>query len=184
MSRLSIYNAHNRQRNSQFSDFGAIAEQLNAIGVQFERWQANAALFADADCDAVLAAYQDSIEQLKQEYRFQSVDVIALSADHPDKAGLRQKFLEEHIHDDFEIRFFVQGSGLFYLHVADKVYAVLCEQGDLISVPANTAHWFDMGENPNFKCIRFFTTEEGWLASFTGDDIAKQFPTYDQFLAE
>lgn len=184
MSRLTIYDAHNTQQTSQFSDCDAIAEQMKGIGVQFERWQANAAFADDADSETVLAAYHDSIEQLKQDYRFKSVDVIALRADHPDKATLRQKFLDEHTHDDFEIRFFVEGSGLFYLHVDDKVYAVLCEQGDLISVPANTAHWFDMGENPNFKCIRFFTTEDGWQASFTGDEIAKQFPTYDQFLAE
>lgn len=184
MSRLCIYEAQNSQQISHYTDFDSINEQLNSIGVQFERWRANAAFAEDADSEAVLAAYHESIEQLKQDYRFQSVDVIALRADHPDKAALRQKFLDEHTHDDFEIRFFVEGSGLFYLHVDDKVYAVLCEQGDLISVPANTAHWFDMGENPNFKCIRFFTTEEGWQASFTGDDIAKRFPSYDQFLGE
>ena len=63
---------------------------------------------------------------------------------------------------DFELRFFVDGRGLFYLHLGDKVYCVLCEQGDLISVPANTTHWFDMGANPRFKCIRFFTTPDGW----------------------
>lgn len=184
MSRLTIYAADNPQQQRQFSDFNEIAEQLNAIGVQFERWQASAEFAEEADSETVLAAYHESIEQLKQDYRFRSVDVIALRPNHPDKAAFRQKFLDEHTHDDFEIRFFVEGSGLFYLHVDDKVYAALCEQGDLISVPANTPHWFDMGENPNFKCIRFFTTEEGWMASFTGDDIAKQFPSYEQYLAE
>jgi 1,2-dihydroxy-3-keto-5-methylthiopentene dioxygenase len=49
-------------------------------------------------------------------------------------------------------------------------------------VPANTTHWFDMGENPNFKCIRFFTTENGWEANFTGSDIATRFPGYDKHL--
>lgn len=40
-----------------------------------------------------------------------------------------------------------------------------------------------MGKNPNFKCIRFFTTENGWEAVFTGDEIAKQFPSYDDHVA-
>jgi 1,2-dihydroxy-3-keto-5-methylthiopentene dioxygenase len=69
---------------------------------------------------------------------------------------------------------------MFYIHKNNQIYAVLCEKGDLISVPANTTHWFDMGTQPSFKCIRFFTTDEGWLGDFTGSNIAEKFPTYDQ----
>ena len=82
------------------------------------------------------------------------------------------------------LRFFVDGQGLFYVHPDDKVYLVLCEQGDLISVPAHTRHWFDMGENPSLKAIRLFTTPEGWVAHFTGSDIARRFPKLEQFVAE
>ncbi|NOS88576.1 MAG: cupin, partial [Methylococcaceae bacterium] len=35
-----------------------------------------------------------------------------------------------------------------------------------------------------FTCIRLFTTPDGWLANFTGSDIALQFPTLDQFVAD
>jgi 1,2-dihydroxy-3-keto-5-methylthiopentene dioxygenase len=41
-----------------------------------------------------------------------------------------------------------------------------------------------MGENPYFKCIRLFTTEDGWVAEFTGSNIAKSFPSFDQYVAE
>lgn len=183
MSALSLYPADKPQQGTTYRDFTAIAEQLAGIGVQFERWQAECEFSADAEAQDVLNAYQGSIDRLKQQYGFQSVDVISLKADHPNKDQLRQKFLAEHTHSDFEVRFFVEGRGLFYLHVDDKVYAVLCEQGDLISVPANTTHWFDMGENPDFKCIRLFTTEDGWVAEFTGSKIAESFPTLDQYLA-
>ena len=183
MSALTVYPDNQPDLGETSADFSSIQNQLNAIGVQFERWAANCELAADADQDTVLAAYSDSINRLKQQYGFQSVDVISLNADHPDKVAIRQKFLAEHIHADFEVRFFVEGRGLFYLHVADKVYAVLCEQGDLISVPADTTHWFDMGENPRLKCIRLFITPDGWVADFTGSDIAKSFPTLDQYVA-
>ena len=184
MSALTVYAENQPQHGELCTDFTAIQNQLNNIGVQFERWTANCKLSADADQESVLAAYADSIGRLKQQYGFQSVDVINLNPNHPEKAAFRQKFLAEHTHDDFEVRFFIEGHGLFYLHVADKVYAVLCEQGDLISVPANTTHWFDMGENPCFKVIRLFTTPNGWVADFTGNDIAKSFPTFDQYVAE
>lgn len=183
MSALTIYEAEQPQQATTFRDFNEIAGQLKVLDVQFERWQAESVFSAEADPQAVLDAYQSPIERLKQQYGFQSVDVISLKADHPNKDQLRKKFLAEHTHSDFEVRFFVEGRGLFYLHVADKVYAVLCEQGDLISVPANTTHWFDMGEHPDFKCIRLFTTEDGWVAEFTGNPIAECFPTLDQYLA-
>jgi 1,2-dihydroxy-3-keto-5-methylthiopentene dioxygenase len=107
---------------------------------------------------------------------YQAVDVISLAPDHPQKDALRQKFLNEHRHSEDEVRFFVAGQGLFSLHLDDRVYEVLCEKGDLIGVPDNTRHWFDMGPNPNFVAIRIFTNPAGWVADFTGSDIAQQFP--------
>ena len=183
MSRLSIFNDDNAAVQESLDDHAAIGTRLQAIGVQFERWQAGQTLSAGADQEEVLAAYHDDIERLNSHYGFTSVDVVALGPDHPQKAEMRAKFLDEHTHDDFEVRFFVDGSGMFYLHVDGRVYAVQCEKGDLISVPANTTHWFDMGERPNFKCIRFFTTPEGWVGNFTGSPIAKSFPGFDQLTA-
>jgi 1,2-dihydroxy-3-keto-5-methylthiopentene dioxygenase len=183
MSLLTIYPDNQPEHGESYRDFAAIEQQLNAIGVQFERWQTDHVLAAGASHNDILAAYQDPIGRLKHQYGFKSVDIINLNADHPEKTTLRQKFLSEHIHIDFEVRFFIEGCGLFSLHIDDKVYAVLCEKGDLISVPAYTKHWFDMGENPRFKCIRLFTTPEGWVATFTGSDIAKAFPTLDQTVA-
>jgi 1,2-dihydroxy-3-keto-5-methylthiopentene dioxygenase len=56
---------------------------------------------------------------------------------------------------------------------------VLCEKNDLISVPAGTPHWFDMGSEPNFTAIRIFDNPEGWVAQFTGDGIADAYPRLD-----
>src|SRR5690606_23110267 len=93
-----------------------------------------------------------------------------------DKAALRAKFLDEHTHAEDEVRFFVAGKGLFNLHIDEHVYAVLCEKGDVISVRAGVKHWFDMGEYPRFTAIRLFNNPDGWVAHFTGDTIAEQYP--------
>jgi 1,2-dihydroxy-3-keto-5-methylthiopentene dioxygenase len=147
--------------------------------VRFERW-ATRPLPAPPTPDAVLAAYRTEIDQLKRDGGYTSGDVISLNADHPDKDALRQKFLNEHTHKEDEVRFFVAGSGLFTLHLGDRVYEVLCEQGDLIGVPDGTPHWFDMGPQPAFTAIRLFTNPAGWVADFTGSDIAARFPRYDR----
>lgn len=181
MGKLSIYNEDGTASGDVISNNDTIRELLAEKGVEFEIWSTDAKLTDDAEQDEVIAAYQAEIDKLNKRYGFNSVDVVSLRPDHPDKKIFREKFLSEHTHADFEVRLFVDGSGLFYLHIDNKVYLVFCEKGDLISVPANVTHWFDMGTKPDFKCIRLFTTDEGWLADFTGSDIATHFPDYDTF---
>lgn len=182
MSLLRVYRDSGGAVLSELSDQGAMAEQLAGIGVLFEQWSATRKVTADDPDEVILAAYDESIKRLNEKYGFKSADVVALTPDHPDRVALRNKFLAEHTHTDFEVRFFVDGMGLFYLHHDDKVYALLCERGDLISVPAQTRHWFDMGSAPDFKCIRLFITPEGWVANYTGSSIADRFPALDEFV--
>ena len=179
MSQLTIYSDTDTTVLETRSDGAAIAARLDQAGVLFERWATPHALADDADQDAILSAYANSVQRLKDLYSFQSADVISLKPDHPDKDALRAKFLDEHTHSEYEVRFFVRGKGVFYIHKDSKVFTVLCEQGDLISVPANTTHWFDMGPAPDFTCIRLFTTPEGWVANFTGNPIAQNYPRFD-----
>ena len=54
-------------------------------------------------------------------FGFQSADVASLTPDHPDKKAFREKILNEHTHSDIEVRFFVDGSGLFYIHSGTSV---------------------------------------------------------------
>ena len=177
MSRLRIFDeSHPDAPLLNADDHTAIARELGKVGVRFERWRAAQPIAPGAAPDDVIAAYRDDIDRLQREHGYKAVDVISLSAGHPQKVALRQKFLNEHTHSEDEVRFFVAGEGLFTLHIEGRVYEVLCTQGDLIGVPDGTRHWFDMGPNPGFVAIRLFTNPEGWVASFTGDDIAARFP--------
>jgi 1,2-dihydroxy-3-keto-5-methylthiopentene dioxygenase len=181
MSRLTIY-SDDAPKVPQFDsqDGTEIAQSLRNAGVRFERWNAARVLSTAADSDAVLTAYENDIGRLMREGGYRSVDVMRCLPDNPNKAELRAKFLSEHIHDDDEVRFFVEGAGVFYLHLADKVYMTLCERNDLIAVPAGTRHWFDMGASPYFTVIRLFTRPDGWVAKFTGDAIASRFPAFER----
>jgi len=180
MTILAIYPDSGGDAVEVTRDYQSITDTLNSIGVRLERWPVRD-IADEADTEQVKVAYAEEIATLSRQYGFQSVDVVALKPDNPQAAEYRGKFLSEHTHSDFEVRFFVDGSGLFYLHVADRVYAVLCEKGDLISVPENTTHWFDMGEKPDFKCIRFFVIPDGWVGNFTGNDIASRHVSYETF---
>jgi 1,2-dihydroxy-3-keto-5-methylthiopentene dioxygenase len=156
-----------------------IAEQLAKIGVRFEQWQATEPVAPGATPDAVMTAYRADIDKIVAEKGYQAVDVVSIHPEHPDRETMRRKFLDEHFHKEDEVRFFVAGSGLFTLHVGERVYEILCESGDLIGVPDSTLHWFDMGPQPHFIAIRFFTEPDGWVGHFTGTDWAQRFPRYD-----
>lgn len=179
MSRLRIFD-ESRPTDAlmESTNHATIGDTLGLAGVRFERWRAHAHLAADANQDEVIAAYRRDIDRLCAEGGYQAVDVVSMQPEHPEREALRRKFLNEHIHSEDEVRFFVQGAGLFTLHLEQRVYELLCEAGDLIGVPANTRHWFDMGPRPYFVAIRLFTNPAGWVAQFTGSNIAEQFPRY------
>jgi 1,2-dihydroxy-3-keto-5-methylthiopentene dioxygenase len=170
------------------SEASRITAELAARQIGFARWAADHELPGSAGADDVLAAYRTEVDRLCAEGGYRLVDVVRLTPDPADPqwtakaAAAREKFLEEHTHDEDEVRFFVAGRGCFYLHLDDTVYAVVCEAGDLLSVPAGTTHWFDMGGEPHFCAIRFFEEEDGWVGDFTGNPVAQRIPTLDELL--
>jgi 1,2-dihydroxy-3-keto-5-methylthiopentene dioxygenase len=177
MSRLRIFHENEPEQLLYCSDNREqIAMRLRSLGIRFEQWPLDNSITTGAESEQVMHAYQQHIDRLNEEYGFQSMDVISMAPDHSKREELRQKFLQEHTHNEDEIRFFVAGSGLFTMHPHAEVYEVLCSAGDLISVPAGMRHWFDMGPAPDFIAIRFFTRPDGWVGYFTGDDIADRFP--------
>ena len=180
MSRLRIFDERDPATPLlATADRRHIAAELAAIDVALEQWEASQPVAPGDPAEAIMAAYRADIDRLVEANGFRSVDVVSIAPDNPNRAEMRRKFLDEHFHKEDEVRFFVAGSGLFTLHVAGKVYEVLCEAGDLIAVPDRMTHWFDMGPEPSFVAIRFFTEPDGWIGHFTGSDIAQRFPRYE-----
>jgi 1,2-dihydroxy-3-keto-5-methylthiopentene dioxygenase len=172
----------------QTGDHAVIADTLAPMGVVYEHVATGGRLPDGATQDDVLDAHRALVDRLVAEHGYRLVDVAQLHPVDSDEwrasaAAARTKFLNEHTHDEEEIRYFVAGSGVFYLHIDGKVHAMLCTEGDLLSVPAMTTHWFDMGVSPDFTAIRFFHDDDGWVGTFTGSDISTRFPTFDE-LAE
>lgn len=171
MSCLSVYHLSTPDMpNKVLTHLEDIAATLAEHGVRFERWQAQAPLQSGASDQQVIGAYQQSIDKLMAEQDFSRVDVTR-------EVGV--DLLAEHSYEEDHLRFFAAGRGLFNLHIEDYIYAVLCEKGDLIGVPAGTRLWVDMGGDPRFVAIRVFSKPEGQVAHFTGDKIADAFPRLD-----
>ena len=180
MSSLSVYHVSSPDLpNKVLTHFDDIASTLAEQGVRFERCAVTAGVRPGTPAAEVSGLYQAQIEQLKSERGCSAVDVLSLADDHPQKAELRAGLLDEHRLDGELVCLFVAGRGLFYIHIGDYVYAVRCERNDLITLPAGTAHWFDLGEQPQLVAIRLFGNRQGWVADFTGNAIASHFAPLD-----
>lgn len=161
--------------NQQITDPQEIRAFLNQRGVFFDQWEAKVAFADDADQDTILAAYAHALKPYMESNGYKTADVINLNAQTPNYEAIRHKFLREHTHTEDEVRFFVDGQGYFWFNLdngQDPIFNVLCQAGDLISVPANTRHWFDAGvENPHVKAIRVFIDMSGWVPHYTESGV-------------
>ncbi|MGA0252929.1 MAG: acireductone dioxygenase, partial [Vulcanococcus sp.] len=135
MSDLQVFGEAEQQAKLTTNDPAVIAAELAERGIGFERWPAREALPAGAGPEDVLKAYAREIQAVQARGSYPTVDAIRMTPDHPERAALRQKFLAEHTHAEDEVRFFVEGRGLFCLHIGEEVLQVLCEADDWISVP-------------------------------------------------
>lgn len=153
-----------------------ISAELKTRGIKFQRWPSQPGLEQGANQEQILLAYQSLIHSVQESDGYGTVDVMRVGGDQPSSEPLRQTFLREHQHAEDEVRFFVEGRGLFSLHINGEVLQLICEANDWIAIPAETRHWFDMGANPSYCVIRFFKKSGGWAASFTDDPIASHYP--------
>jgi 1,2-dihydroxy-3-keto-5-methylthiopentene dioxygenase len=149
-----------------------IVEMLGLIGVRCETWgvqhlpqNLRNRNLDDADKKQVLEVFKTEIDRLKAQGGYQIVDVLTL---YPETEGLDEKlagFGRTHFHIEDEIRYCLQGSGVYHLlppggqHIEVEIHP-----GDFISTPAKMPHYFSMTAEKRFTCIRFFRNVEGYVA--------------------
>ena len=143
-----------------------VREALRAHGLDHGRWPLRD--LGDGSLEAVLHAYGPDLAPLRERLSVQSVDRVSLKPGHAGWSALRRQFITEHIHADAEIRYFLGGTGLFYVRTDGGHLGLLCETGDWVVVPAGTRHFFDAGDEPDFDALRLFSSPDGWQAQPTG----------------
>ena len=160
------------QTNETITDFPTIKKILNEHGILIEKWEANTKLADDADQETILAAYSHELKPFMEKNGYVTADVINVTPQTPNLPAIREKFMKEHRHSEDEIRFFVDGEGLFWFHLDNgEVLGVTCTAGDFMSVPKNFRHWFDLAPKYFVKAIRIFSNIEGWVPHYTDSGV-------------
>ena len=108
-------------------------------------------------------SYRAPLDDLKATRGYIEEDIVALSPETPNLDGICAKFLDEHYHDDDEVRFVLAGEGIFDIRSRDDRWMrVTVESGDLIVVPAKRHHRFLLTDSKEIRCVRLFKDTAGW----------------------
>ncbi len=166
--------------NIQLTNVVEIRQFLNDRGVYFDQWKCDVVFEDSATQEEILNAYEKDLKPFMEKGGYLSADVISINKLTENYEAIRTKFLGEHTHSEDEIRFFVDGQGIFWFNLeGEPIFNLLCEQGDLISVPTGTKHWFDAGEkNPFVKAIRIFSNTDAWTPAYTESKIEEKYADF------
>jgi 1,2-dihydroxy-3-keto-5-methylthiopentene dioxygenase len=171
---MAIVNIPSEQRTLR--ERAEVAAFLAPHGIEYNCWTPAHPLPPDAPAEAVLAAYADEIETLKRRGGYVTADVIDVKPDTPNLDMMLAKFSREHWHDEDEVRFIIEGRGLFHVHPPNgPVFAIEVSAGDLIRVPRGTHHWFDLCGDRRIRAIRLFQDMSGWAPHYTDSGVDKGF---------
>jgi 1,2-dihydroxy-3-keto-5-methylthiopentene dioxygenase len=99
-----------------------------------------------------------------------------VNKDTPGLDAMLAKFNIEHYHNEDEIRYIVDGRGLFHINPQNgPVVAIEVEPGDLIRVPRGTLHWFGLCGDRRIRAIRLFQDVSGWTPYYTHSEIDRKY---------
>ncbi len=158
--------------NKPMDEFEETQKYLEGIGIVYERWNPKQPLAKTATAEEILAAFDQPLESLKTSRNYAAADVIDIHPDTPGLEAMLDQFRQEHWHSDDEVRFIIEGRGMFHIHLpTGAVTSIEAVPGDLLSVPAGTRHWFNLCQERRIRAIRLFSDPAGWAAHYTDSGI-------------
>ncbi|KAJ1303694.1 hypothetical protein OPQ81_008119 [Rhizoctonia solani] len=121
---------------------------------------------------------QEIVESVAKERGYRNRDVINVSREGLGDAyeSKIKGFFEEHMHEDEEIRYVLDGSGYFDVRrTPDEAWIrIAVEKGDLLVLPAGIYHRFTLDTKDYIKALRLFQDEPNYFdAPITHDDSSQ-----------
>lgn len=116
-----------------------------------------------------LGAHDPAIAALMARAGYLERDEVQMRPTTPDLDALCAKFADEHHHDDDEVRFVLEGEGIFDIRSRDDRWMrVVVSPGDLLVVPAGRHHRFLLTDARTIRCVRLFRDRQGWVPHSRG----------------
>jgi len=117
--------------------------------------------------DTAKEHYRTPLDEVKRRREYIEEDIVELGPGTPNLEAICAKFVDEHFHDDDEVRFVLEGEGIFDIRsIDDEWMRVEVHQGDLIIVPKNRHHRFLLTDKKSIRCVRLFKDTKGWTPHY------------------
>jgi 1,2-dihydroxy-3-keto-5-methylthiopentene dioxygenase len=168
------------------TDLAEIGQKLAPLNIQLNHWPIDDASLQntlakraldDGEKEQVLVGLDRYFQRLQQSDGYTCRDLIVIHADVPNIDVMLAKFDKVHTHADDEVRYIVDGEGIFGFVYPDGSQVELTVQAEeYINVPAGTEHWFYLTSSKRVKAVRYFIGMEGWVPAYTGTSIKFQEP--------
>ncbi|QEU60925.1 Adi1 [Kluyveromyces lactis] len=113
---------------------------------------------------------QEEVDQFAQDRDYKNRDIVNITVNSfPDEETMISKlnvFYAEHLHEDEEIRYCLDGEGFFDVRDPFTEEWIRCrvQKGDLLVLPAGIYHRFTLTSDNYIKALRLFKEEPKWLA--------------------
>ncbi|NUN14288.1 MAG: cupin domain-containing protein [Myxococcales bacterium] len=159
-----------------------IRDFLGKFGVIYERWPIPAGIselvghrtaLTDGEKQLCLDALREKLDELNQTEGYCQADIVVLHPETPNLDVILAKFDKVHLHTDDEVRFILDGRGVFGFSMAagaePSEFTLEVSTGEYIVVPANTWHWFELCEDKRIKAVRIFKDMAGWVPHYRND---------------
>jgi 1,2-dihydroxy-3-keto-5-methylthiopentene dioxygenase len=170
------------ENGKTLTDLVQIGQHLAVLNIQLKQWPVGddaavrvllaQASLQDDEKEQLLRALDCYFESLDG---YQSRDLIVLNPDTPNLDGMLEKFSRPHTHADDEVRYIVDGEGVFGFVCPDGTQMELTIQPEeYINVPAGTEHWFYLTPQRRIKAVRYFVDTLGWTPEYTNTKIRMQ----------
>ncbi len=113
------------------------------------------------------SVYQPVLDAIKQQHGYVEQDIIELRPETPNLGDVLKKFDDEHLHEEDEVRFLLEGEAIFDIRsTSDRWMRVQVERGDLIVVPKGRHHRFELTDKKTIRCVRLFKDKSGWVPHY------------------
>jgi 1,2-dihydroxy-3-keto-5-methylthiopentene dioxygenase len=117
--------------------------------------------------DTNASHYRAPLDAFALRHGYVEEDQVSLSPETPSLEAICAKFTGEHLHTEDEVRFVLEGEGIFDIRSTDSRWMrVEVSAGDLIVVPKDRYHRFFLTDRRTIRCVRLFQDASGWTPHY------------------